>query len=91
MVFMMAEPGECFDWDSILKGVVGFAQGMFGKEKAKELEKAMEAEFQNYKRDLRQLEGFVRGYFGKEKAKELVKSLKADFQNYKHLRQREFD
>uniref|UniRef100_A0AAZ1XZ46 Uncharacterized protein n=1 Tax=Oreochromis aureus TaxID=47969 RepID=A0AAZ1XZ46_OREAU len=54
MVFMMAEPGECFDWDSVLKGVVGFAQGMFGKEKAKELEKAMEADFQNYKRDLRQ-------------------------------------
>uniref|UniRef100_A0AAZ1XPT3 Uncharacterized protein n=1 Tax=Oreochromis aureus TaxID=47969 RepID=A0AAZ1XPT3_OREAU len=55
MVFMMAEPGECFDWDSVLKGVEGFARGYFGKEKAKELVKSLKADFQNYKH-LRQRE-----------------------------------
>nr|WHU31869.1 piscidin-1 [Oreochromis niloticus] len=51
----MAEPGECFDWDSVLKGVEGFVRGYFGKEKAKELVKSLKADFQNYKH-LRQRE-----------------------------------
>ncbi|XP_042078676.1 pleurocidin-like peptide WF3 [Haplochromis burtoni] len=54
MVFMIAEPGECF-WDKLLKGVGGFAQGFTGKEKAKELVKSMKADLQNYKQ-LRQRE-----------------------------------